>query len=147
MANGFDKKVNGFKRPLRGTTAGTSGAAIIVSPGQGKKHEFVTFEGHKKHQCTYCKKGVMAYTFCKTCFDEGQPCVALCSFTTGRDCQDKHRRGYPPIHSMHSLQPKSTGKAPARQRNKRGHADQADMDSLRRSTRPNFGSPSGALGV
>jgi len=91
-------------------------------------------------------KQIMAYTFCKTCVDDGQPCLAFCSFTTGRNCQDKHRRGYPPIHAMHMALPKSTGKAPALPRNKRG-ASAAELDSLRRSQRANFGSPSGARGV
>jgi hypothetical protein len=131
------------ERPLAGTTAGM---CIVVSPGQGKKHQFTQFPKHKKHQCAYCGKGVMAYTFCETCVNEGCACLAFCSFTTGRDCQDKHRRGYPPLHSMHSLPPpKSTGKAPV-PRNKRG-APPADLESLRRSQRANFGSPTGSRGV
>ena len=75
----------------------------------------------------------------------GQACLAFCSFTTGRNCQDKHRRGYPPIHSMHCMPVKSTSKAPARPRNKRGPSPQ-DMESLRRSVRANFGSPSASRG-
>ena len=88
----------------------------------------------------------MAYTFCETCVKDGQPCLAFCSFTTGRDCQDKHRRGYPTLHSMHCIEPKpTTDKAPV-PRNKRG-ASTSEMDSVRRSVRSNFGSPSGAHGV
>ena len=140
-----------MERPRRGTTADGAGtsAVAILSPGAGKKHEFETFAKHKKHQCAYCPskpKQTMAYTFCKTCVDEGQPCMAFCSFTTGRNCQDKHRRGHPAIHTMHVAQPKSTGKAPAKPRNKRG-ASAADLDSLRRSQRANCGSPSGARGT
>lgn len=127
------------ERPLRVTSASTS--AVVTSPGQGqKKHQFTQFANHKKHQCAYCAKGTMAYTVCETCVGEGVPCMAFCSFTTGRSCQDKHRRGYPPLHTMHTIPTKSTGKEPARPRNKRGPSS-ADLESLRRSQRANFGSP------
>ena len=49
---------------------------------------------------------------------------------------------------MHSMKPKSTGKrkAPARSHNKCDASDQ-DMESLHRSVRANFGSPSGGRAV
>ena len=80
-----------------------------------------------------------------SCSKPTMRCGGAAKRTTGRNCQDMHRRGYPPKHCMYIRPPKSTEKAPARQRNKRGASSQ-DMEELHRSTRANFGSPSGARG-
>ena len=84
---------------------------------EGCKHQFITFHKaggrpHENHQCAYCKN--RGYTFCKPCSDTQGVTLAFCSYTTGRRCQDQHRRGKDPVHQMNNYKkrknaPASTG--------------------------------------
>ena len=75
-----------------------SGSTCPNYSPHGPRHKFKTFTGHSKHKCAYCGAG--CYTYCATCSGEDPPRHAFCSFVTGRDCQDNHRRGVQPKFTM-----------------------------------------------
>ena len=126
-----------------------SGSTCPNYSPHGPRHKFKTFTGHSKHKCAYCGAG--CYTYCATCSGEDPPRHAFCSFVTGRDCQDNHRRGVQPKFTMRIHKPKeattegassgdTTRTAGTKAKRKRSGFVPA-AEATRASSRANFGSP------